>query len=155
MTTDARDEPRGAVRFRELASAALRPLSVVIPVALVVCAGLVPPARNETGSVTILGATTVIAILILFALLALDRTFRAKWLRTGTTLLTGRESAVLALMTFLAGWWCFGLRLLSQGPGGGDGIGATAFIDGGFGTLMTIGVLFYWATRRPPARSSE
>ena len=138
-------------RFREIATRALGPFSILAPIALVLCAGLLPPAREETGWATILGVTAIIAVVLLFVLLVMVRLFRARWLRTGEPGLTARDAGVFALHVFLVLWWCVGLRLLSGGPGRDDTIGALAFINGMFGAAVTLGILIRSATRRAPA----
>jgi hypothetical protein len=138
-------------RFRALATSALRPFSILAPIALVLSAGLIPPAREESGWATVLGVTAIIAVVLLFLLLVLVRLFRAKWLRSGAHGLTARESGVFALHVFLVLWWCLGLRLVANGPGSGDGFGSLAFINGMFGTLVTLGILIHSATRRVAA----
>lgn len=144
----------GVARFRDIATRALGPFSILAPIALVLCAGLIPPSRQETGWATVLGVTAIIAVVLLFALLVLVRLFRAKWLRSGTHGLTARESGVFALHVFLVLWWCFGLRLLAGGPGSGDTTGSLAFINGMFGSAVTLGILFRSAMRRAPATPS-
>ncbi|MEQ1738099.1 MAG: hypothetical protein ABL886_17065 [Rhodoglobus sp.] len=148
MSVEAAGEGQGVERFRDVATRALAPYSILAPIALVLSAGLLPPAREETGWATVLGVTAIIAVVMLFALLVTVRLFRAKWFRSGTHGLTLRESGVFALHVFLLLWWCFGLRLLANGPGPGDGIGSLAFINGMFGTLVTLGILIHSATRR-------
>ena len=138
-------------RFRAIATRALGPYSILAPIALVLSAGLIPPAREETGWATVLGVTAIIAVVLLFVLLVLVRLFRAKWLCSGTHGLTARESGVFALHVFLLLWWCLGLRLLADGPGSGDGLGSLAFINGMFGALVTLGILIGSAIRRPPS----
>jgi hypothetical protein len=139
------------LRFRDIATRALGPFSILAPIALVLSAGLIPPVREETGWATVLLVTAVIAVVLLFALLVLVRLFRAKWLRSGVYGLTTRESAVFAIHVFLVLWWCFGLRLLAGGPGPGDTTGSLAFINGMFGAAVTLGILIRSATRRQPA----
>jgi hypothetical protein len=151
MTAEAAGESHRVARFRELATRALGPYSILAPIALVLSAGLIPPARQENGWATVLGVTTIIAAVLLLAMLALVRLFRTKWLRTGTRELTSRESGVFALHAFLLLWWCLGLRLLANGPGPNDGFASLAFINGMWGTLVTLGILIAWATRRAPS----
>jgi hypothetical protein len=138
-------------RFRGIATRALGPFSILAPIALVLCAGLIPPSREETGWATILGVTVIIAVVLQFALLVLVRLFRAEWVRGGEPRLTARESGVFALHVFLALWWCVGLRLLSGGPGPDDTIGSLAFINGMFGVVVTLGILIRSAARRAPS----
>ena len=138
-------------RFREIATRVLGPFSILAPIALVLCAGLLPPSREESGWATILGVTVIIATVMLFALLVLVRLFRAKWQRTGVRGLTARESGVFLLHVLLVLWWCVGLRLLSGGPGRDDTIGSLAFINGMFGAAVTLGILIRSAARRAPA----
>jgi len=140
-------------RFRSIMTFALKPLAIVAPIALVLCSGVLPPARPETGWATLPVTTLILAALLMLALLALVRTFSVRALRTGIPGITDREAGVVALLTFLLAWWCMGLSLLAHGPGGGDGIGSLAFINGMFGTIVCIGVLFRWATKRAPATS--
>ena len=137
-------------RFRALAWGALRPLAIVAPVALVLCSGVLPPARPETGWATLPVTTLVLATVLMLALLALARSFSIRALRTGVAGVTGREAVVIALLAFLVAWWCLGLALLAHGPGNGDGLGSLAYIHGMFGTIVCTGVLFAWALRRRP-----
>ena len=148
MSDTPEPESNRMPRFRTIATRVLGPYSILAPIALVLCAGLLPPSREENGWATILGVTAVVAVVMLFALLVLVRLFRAKWLRSGVRLLNARESGVFALHVFLVLWWCFGLRLLSAGPGPGDSMGSLAFINGMFGAAVTIGILIHSATRR-------
>ncbi|HEX7834448.1 MAG TPA: hypothetical protein VF479_03140 [Pseudolysinimonas sp.] len=149
MDAESESEPESGrvARFRDIATRALGPYSILAPVALVLSAGLIPPSREEHGWATVLGVTAIIAVVLLFVLLVMVRLLRAKWLRSGTRGLTLRESGVFALHVFLLLWWCFGLRLLANGPSSGDGIGSLAFINGMFGTAVTLGVLIHSATR--------
>jgi hypothetical protein len=141
-------ESHRVARFRALATGALRPFSILAPIAVVLCAGLLPPSRDEHGWATLLGSAVIAAVILLFALLVLVRLFEAKWLRAGVRGLTLRESGVFALHVFLLGWWCVGLRFLAGGPGSDDGFGSLAFINGMFGTAVTLGILIHSATRR-------
>jgi hypothetical protein len=150
MTTEAAGDSDRMLRFRAIATRALGPVSILGPIALVLSAGLIPPAREEAGWATMLGVTAVVAVVLLFVMLAEVRLFRVKWLRTGTHGLTAHESGVLALHVFLLLWWCVGLRLLAGGPGADDTIGSLAFINGMFGTVVTLGILIRSATRRAP-----
>jgi hypothetical protein len=138
-------------RFREIATRVLGPFSILAPIALVLCAGLIPPSREESGWATILGVTAIIATVMLFALLVMVRLFRAKWLRGGEPRLTATESGVFLLHVLLVLWWCVGLRLLSGGPGRDDTIGSLAFINGMFGAAVTLGILIRSAARRTSA----
>lgn len=147
--TDPHPESNRSRRFREIATRALRPVSVVGPLALVLSAGLIPPAREEFGWATVLGTTTIIAVILLFAWLTLVRLFAVQWARTGLRELSFRESGLLALHVFFLVWWCLGLRALAHGPGPGDGFGFLAFINGGFGAGVTLGLLLRSASRRP------
>lgn len=151
MTDAPEPESSRVAGFRAIATQALGPFSILAPIALVLCAGLIPPAREESGWAPVLGVAAVTAVVLLFALLVLVRLFRAKWLRTGVHGLTFRESGVFALHVFLLLWWCVGLRLLAGGPGPDDTIGSLAFINGMFGTAVTLGILIRSATRREPA----
>lgn len=148
MTSEAAGESRSAERFRAAAWRVLPPLAIVGPLALVLSSGVLPPARPETGWATLPVTTLIFAAILVLALLALVRTFRVRGLRTGRYGLTFRESAVVALLVFLMAWWCMGLSMLAHGPGGGDGFGSLAYIHGAFGSLVCIGVLFAWGTRR-------
>jgi len=138
-------------RFRAAAWWLLRPLAVVGPLALVLSSGVLPPTRPETGWATLPLSTLVMAVILILALLALARSFSVRALRTGRPGLAAREAGVVALLVFLMAWWAMGLSLLAHGPSGNDGIGSLAYINGAFGTLVCIGVLFTWAVRRPAA----
>jgi hypothetical protein len=148
---DPEPESHRAKRFREIATRALRPISILAPIALVLCAGLIPPARAEHGWATVLGVTAIMAVLLLFAELVLVRLFEAQWARTGVRGLSLRESGILALHVFLVIWWCGGLNALAHGPGPNDGLGSLAFINGCFGAAVTLGLLLRAASRRVPA----
>jgi hypothetical protein len=151
MTTEAADRGSGIDRFRAAMWWLLKPFAVVGPLALVLSSGVIPPTRPETGWATIPLTTVFFAAILTLALLALVRTVAVRGLRTDRPGLTSREAAVLALLVFLMAWWCMGLALLAHGPGESDGLGALAYIHGSFGTLVCIGVLFAWATRRVSA----
>ena len=138
-------------RFRAAAWWILRPLAVVGPLALVLASGVLPPSRPETGWATLPLTTLVIAVVLCLALLALARSFSVRGLRTGRPGLAPREAGVVALLVFLMAWWALGLSLLAHGPGGNDGIGSLAYINGMFGVLVCVGVLFRWAVRREPS----
>ncbi|MBC7894521.1 MAG: hypothetical protein H7066_03855 [Cytophagaceae bacterium] len=138
-------------RFRAAAWRLLPPLAIVGPLVLVLASGVIPPSRPETGWATLPVTTLAFAAIVALALLALVRTFAVRGLRTGLAGLTSREAGVVALLTFLMAWWCMGLSMLAHGPGTNDGIGSLAYINGSFGTLVCIGVLFAWATRRTRA----
>ena len=155
MTTEAAGERDGMTRFRAAAWRVLRPLSILGPLALVLSSGVIPPARVETGWATLPLTTLVIAVVLALALLALVRMFAVRGLRTGRPGLSAREAGVVALLVFLMAWWAMGLSLLAHGPGEGDGIGSLAYINGAFGSMVAIGVLFAWAVRRPDRRVSE
>ena len=155
MTTEAAGDSRDFERFRAAAWWLLRPVAVVGPLALVLASGVIPPARPETGWATLRLTTLVFASILALALLALVRTFAVRGLRTGQPGLTAREAGVVALLIFLMAWWCMGLSMLAHGPGGNDGIGSLAYINGSFGTMVCIGVLFAWALRRPREHISE
>ena len=134
MSTEAAGESQGFERFRAAASRLLPPLAIVGPLALVLASGVIPPARPETGWATLPVTTLIFAAILVLALLALVRTFAVRGLRTGRPGLTSREAGVVALLVFLMAWWCMGLSLLAHGPGGNDGIGSLAYINGSFGT---------------------
>lgn len=140
-------------RFRAIMAFALKPLSVVGPLALVLFSGALPPTRPETGWATLPLTTVILAAMLMLALLALVRLVAVRALRTGIPGITDREAGVAALLIFLMAWWCFGLSLLAHGPGGGDGIGSLAYINGMFGTIVCTGVLIRWTTKRAPAAS--
>jgi hypothetical protein len=116
---------------------------------------VLPPARPETGWATLPLTTLIAAAILALALLALVRTFAVRELRTGRPGLSARESGVVGLLVFLTAWWCMGLALLARGPGDGDGIGSLAYINGAFGVMVCVGVLFRWATQRPGRGVSE
>ena len=121
MTSEAAGDSDRMRRFRAIATRALGPVSILAPLALVLSAGLIPPAREETGWATMLGVTAVIAVVLLFVLLAAGAgSSRVQWLRTGTHGLTARESGVLALHVFLLAVVVHGPALLAGGPGPDD-----------------------------------
>jgi hypothetical protein len=151
MTTEAAHAGRGIDRFRAAMWGLLKPFAVIGPLALVLSSGVIPPARPETGWATIPLTTVVFAAILMLALLALVRTVAVRGLRTNLPGLASREAGVAALLIFLMVWWCMGLSLLAHGPGESDGLGALAYIHGSFGTLVCIGVLFAWTTRRASA----
>ncbi len=132
-------------RFRRIATRAFRPLSILAPIALVVSAGLIPPAHPIAGS-TLLPDTALIAVVLLAVLMALVRVYELHWARLGERLFTRREAWTVLLLTFLLAWWCMGLNMLANS----EGYGGLAFVNGMFGVLVTVGVLFRWATRRQP-----
>lgn len=140
-------------RFRAAMAFILKPLAVLGPLALVLCSGVLPPTRPETGWATLPLAMVILAAALMLTLLALVRMFSIRTLRTGIPGITDREAGVVALLAFLLAWWCVGLSVLAHGPGSGDGFGSLAFINGMFGTLVCTGVLFRWATKRAPATS--
>ncbi len=148
MTSEAAGESQGFERFRAAAWRVLPPLAIVGPLALVLFSGVLPPTRSETGWATLPLTTLIFASVVALALLALVRTFAVRDLRTGQPGLNSREAGVVALLVFLMAWWCIGLSMLAHGPGPNDGIGSLAYINGSFGTVVCIGVLFAWATRR-------
>ncbi len=148
MTSEAAGESQGFERLRAAMARLLSPLAIVGPVALVLASGVLPPTRPETGWATLPLTTLIFASIVALAMLALVRTFAVRGLRTGQPGLTAREAGVVALLTFLMAWWCMGLSLLAHGPGDNDGIGSLAYINGSFGTVVCIGVLFAWGTRR-------
>ncbi|MEO8263631.1 MAG: hypothetical protein ABI566_13775 [Pseudolysinimonas sp.] len=149
MTTEAAGDSERMERFRQLAWQALRPLSIIGPLALVLSSGVIPPTRVETGWATLPLSTLIMAVVLALVLLALVRSFSVRGLRTGHPGLSSREAGVVALLAFLLAWWCLGLSLLAHGPGENDGIGSLAYINGAFGTMVAVGVLFTWAVRRP------
>jgi hypothetical protein len=142
------------MRFRRFVTRAFRPLSVMGPALLVVCAGLIPPVRAEEGS-TLLRDTAIIAVVVLAALLVLVRVWELRWARTGNRLFTRREAWTVTLLAFLLAWWSMGLAILAHGPGPADHLGALGFVNGMFGVLVTTGVLFAWGLRRPSAAASR
>jgi hypothetical protein len=148
MTSEAAGESQGMERFRAAAWWLLRPLTIVGPLALVLSSGVFPPARPETGWATLPLTTLIFGAILALALLALVRTFAVRGLRTGSPGLSSREAGVVGLLVFLMAWWCMGLSMLAHGPGDNDGLGSLAYINGSFGTVVCIGVLFAWATRR-------
>ena len=135
-------------RFRRFATRAFRPLSILGPVALVVSAGLIPPPHPIEGS-TLLRDTALVAVVLLAVLLTLVRVYELHWARLGDRLFTRREAWTVLLLAFLLAWWCMGLNMLANS----ESLGGLAFVNGMFGVLVTVGVLFRWATRRPAATS--
>ena len=128
------------MRFRRVVTAGFRPLSVIAPIALVLSAGIIPPASPPDGS-TLLLSTLIIGVVLLPVLLALVRVWDLRWARTGERLFSRREAWTVTLLAFLLAWWCMGLTMLAHG----EGYGGLAFVNGMFGVLVTVGVLFRWA----------
>lgn len=147
LSPEGPPEPRRTRRFRRAATRAFRPLSIIAPMALVLATGVIPPA-TVPGTSSLLVAMFIIGVLVLVTLLALVRVWDLRWARTGERLFTRREAWTVLLLTFLMGWWCMGLVMLTHG----EGYGGLAFVNGMFGVLVTTGVLFYWATRPVPER---
>jgi hypothetical protein len=143
-------EPRRTRRFRRFMTTAFRPLSVIAPIALVLTTGIIPPATFPEGS-TLLVSMIIVGVILLGILVALVRTWDLRWARTGERLFTRREAWTVLLLAFLLAWWCLGMVWITHG----DGYGGLAFVNGMFGVLVTVGVLFYWATRPIPERATS
>jgi hypothetical protein len=126
------------MRFRLFVTWAFRPLSIVAPIALVVAAGVTSPTPW-------LGQVLIIAIVLLAALLTLVRMWDLRWARTGCRLFTRREAWTVTLLAFLLGWWIMGVGMIAVG----ESYGSLAFVNGMFGVLVTTGILFRWAARKP------
>jgi len=148
-TPEGIPEPRRTRRFRRFVTRAFRPLSIIAPIALVLTTGIIPPATLPEGS-TLLIASVIIAVVLMAVLLTLTRVWDLQWARRGERLFTRREAWTVTLLAFLLAWWCMGMVMLTHG----DGYGGLAFVNGMFGVLVTVGVLFRWATRPVPERPS-
>ena len=126
------------MRFRRVVTSAFRPLSIVAPIALVLAAGVLAPTPW-------LGQVLIIAIVLLAVLMTLVRVWDLRWARAGRKLFSTREAWTVLLLAFLLAWWTMGVGMIAVG----EGYGSLAFVNGMFGVLVTTGVLFYWALRKP------
>lgn len=126
------------MRLRRITTRAFRPLSIIAPIALVLAAGVTAPSP-------LLAQIAIVAVILLATLLTLVRVWDLHWAHRGERLFTRREAWTVVLLTFLLAWWIMGVAMLANG----EGYGGLAFVNGMFGVLVTFGVMFRWALRRP------
>lgn len=144
------ESPRWA-RFRRLATRSLTPLTVALPLLLLVAsAGLIIDRDGDRGWGNF--AVIVIAAAALLVALVVLRTLRAAaHARGAEPEFSRRDSVILAFLVACAISWIIGAAGMAGLPNPAAGIIASAFIHGMFGAGVTLALLIASAARRPAA----
>lgn len=141
------ESPRWA-RFRRLATRSLTPLTVALPLALLVAsAGLIIDRDGDRGWGNF--AVIVITAAALLVALVVLRTLRAAaHARGAEPEFSRRDSVILGFFVACTVSWTIGAAGMAGLP---NGIVASAFIHGMFGAGVTLALLIASAARRPAA----
>lgn len=144
------ESPRWA-RFRRLATRSLAPLTVALPLALLVAsAGLIIGRDGQSGWANF-AVIVVAAALLLVALIVLRTLRAAAHARGAGHEFSRRDSVILAFLVACTVSWIIGAAGMAGLPAPASGIVATAFIHGMFGAGVTLSLLIASAARRPAA----
>ncbi|CAN5277700.1 hypothetical protein BH11ACT3_BH11ACT3_24430 [soil metagenome] len=136
-------------RFRAFMTRALRPLQLILPIGLVVASAGFLVDREADGGLGNFVAIVIVSAIFFGGMVVLVRLFEARRDHHGTEWLSRRDSVLLAALTAFAIYWLTGVAGLPGLPDGPAGIVISAFINGMFGVVITLGLLIASVGRRP------
>jgi hypothetical protein len=134
--------------FRRAMTRTLRPVSVALPLALVIVSLGFLVDRDSDGGWGNFAAIAFVAVGLFIALVVLVRMFDAYRAHGGATELSRRESVLVAVLIACGVWWLSGTIGLPALPDQRlAAFAIPAFINGMFGVCVTLGLLIASARR--------
>jgi len=137
-------EPDAVSRFRRVVTAAIWPLTIVVPLAPLFAA-LSLRARGVDGADDLVTQTALLAAAFVLGMLAVRALLQLQWARQGddggARVLSTAQSWMLVLVTTSAAWFAFGIATIG---GSEPQLTARALVYGLFGMvvpLIVVGVL--------------